>query len=60
MPLAKLKGYTMPHRTRRKQTRGICTVLEHDVSNAVKKLALSMDVSCTSVINAILRKSLKM
>ena len=36
------------------------TEIEVDVANQIKKLALSMDVSCASVINAILRKSLKL
>jgi len=34
--------------------------IENDIASAVKKLAISMDVSCASVVNAILRKSLKL
>lgn len=36
------------------------TEIEVDVATAVKKLALSMDCSCASLVNAILRKSLKL
>lgn len=34
--------------------------IEIDLAIAIKKLAITMDVSCTSVVNAILRKSLKL
>ena len=57
----KLTGYgVIPHRPRRTHTKGMFTTIELDVANAVKKLAVMMDVSCASVINAILRKSLKL
>lgn len=57
----KLTGYgTIPHRPRKRRTRGMFTEIEIDVAKAIKKLAISMDVSCASVINAILRKSLKL
>jgi hypothetical protein len=36
------------------------TEIEVDVATAVKKLAIQMDVSCASLINSILRKSLKL
>jgi hypothetical protein len=34
--------------------------LEDDVTAAIRRLATAMDVSCASVVNAILRKSLKL
>lgn len=56
-----LKGYgTFPHRPRKRRTRGMFTEIEVEVAAAVKKLALSLDVSCCSLINAILKKSLKL
>jgi hypothetical protein len=57
----KLQGYgTFPHRPRKRHTKGLFTTIEADTAIAIKKLALSMDVSCASVINAILRKALKL
>ena len=35
-------------------------VIDTDITQAVKRLAISMDVSCSSIANAILRKSLKL
>ena len=56
-----LKGYgTIPHRPRKRHTKGMFTTIEVDVATAVKRLAISMDVSCASVVNAILRKALKL
>ena len=56
-----LRGYgTVPHRPRRKRTRGMFTEIETDVATQIKRLAVSLDVSCASVINGILRKSLKL
>ena len=57
----KLAGYGLvPHRPRKRRTKGLSMIVESDIAVAVKKLAISMDVSCTSVINAILRKALKL
>jgi hypothetical protein len=35
-------------------------IVETDIADAVKKLAIAMDFSCASVVNAILLKSLKL
>jgi hypothetical protein len=57
----KLTGFGyVPHRPRRRKTRGMFTEIEIDVAVAIKKLAISLDVSCASVINGILRRSLKL
>ena len=56
----KLAGQTFPHRPRKRYTKGMFTTIEVDVATAIKKLALTMDCSCASLINAILRKSLKL
>jgi hypothetical protein len=50
----------VPHRPRKKTSRGLFMALDTDVGNAIRKLAVSLDVSCASVCNAILRKSLKL
>lgn len=56
-----LRGFgTVPHRPRKRRTRGMFLEVEMDVATQIKKLAISMDVSCASVANAILRKSLKL
>jgi hypothetical protein len=57
----KLDNLYVPCRPRRKRRpTGMFTEVENDIATAIKKLALSMDVSCASVINAILRKALKL
>ena len=50
----------MPHRPRKRKSVGMSTEIETDIANAIRKLAISMDVSCASLINAVLRKSLKL
>ena len=56
----KLGNSYVPCRPRRKRKpTGMFTEVEDDIAQAVKRLAIQMDVSCASVVNAILRKSLK-
>jgi hypothetical protein len=56
-----LKGHgIVPHRPRKSYSRGLFITVDKEIATAIKKLALSMDVSCASVANAILRKSLKL
>ena len=50
----------VPHRPRKKRTKGLFMIVETDIADAVKKLAIAMDFSCASVVNAILLKSLKL
>lgn len=57
----KLGNSYVPCRPRQKRRpTGMFTEIEDDIAQAIKRLAIQLDVSGASVANAILRKALKL
>ena len=50
--------YSMRYRGKRDRKPGLFTEVDWEVALAVKKLAREMDVSASSLVNAILKKAL--